>query len=568
MKKLVCLFMTALLLFGCCSNAFADTAAIHTITIGNEKKGHVYQAYQIFKGDLDQSKTILSNIEWGDHVYGESLLAALNEEEDFAACESAKDVAKVLEQYVRDDDSTKLEAFGEIAELYLSEESAGVSVEGKDSYTITVTGDGYYLVKDTKEAAEGDAYTKYILQVLNDVSLEVKADAPSLEKHIMTDTGLAGVDSASVGDRVEYVIHSKVPKMDGYEKYFFIVHDTLDEGLTFDPSSVTVTIGVTTLEETAYQVVTEELEDGCSFEVILKDFISYKEEAGAAVTINYSAFVNQNAVIGNMGNVNRAHLEYSNNPNVNQEGEEGNPDKPGPGTVTGITPDDITITYLTGINLFKVDDSEEQLRLQGAEFKLGGERVNQVYVEKGTFVENKNGSYYKLKDGTYTDVVPAEETKDRYESLEKKYDYADSKGFLTVREGVEAAGMVDLNGELHFHGLAAGVYEIEEITAPNGYNLLEHPIVVEIKLENMDGILSGEEEAVWMYDVDYDSDGVFDEKNQSAQSGYVELFVVNEKGAILPSTGGIGLWAFYGIGAVLILAAVIADKRKNKWNEN
>jgi hypothetical protein len=58
MKKIVCLFMTALLLFGCCSNAFADTAAIHKITIGNEKKGHVYQAYQIFKGDLDQSKTI------------------------------------------------------------------------------------------------------------------------------------------------------------------------------------------------------------------------------------------------------------------------------------------------------------------------------------------------------------------------------------------------------------------------------------------------------------------------------------------------------------------------------
>lgn len=567
MKKLASLLLTAILLFGCCGSVFADAASIHTITIENEKKGHIYQAYQIFKGDLDQTKTILSNIEWGDQVYGDSLLNALLEKEDFASCENAKDVARVLEGYVSEDDSAKLEAFAETAELYLSEESAGVSVEGDGLYTITVTGDGYYLVKDTEEAGDGDAYTKYILQVMNDVTLDVKADAPFLEKQIVTDTGLAEADSASVGDTVEYCISSKVPKMDGYEKYFFIVHDTLDEGLTFEKESVSITVGVQTLTSADYEVVTEGLDDGCTFEIIFKDFIGYKAEAGAVITIKYNAVVNQNAGIGNAGNANRAHLQYSNNPNVDQIGEEGNPDKPDGGTVTGVTPDDITITYLTGIDLFKIDDSEDQIRLQGAEFKLTGERVNQVYVEKGTFVEKESGSYFKLKNGSYTDIRPSDETKDRYESVEQKYEYIDNKGWTTVTDEVEASGMVDLNGEIHFHGLAAGIYEIEEITAPNGYNLLEHPITVEIKLGRPEEIKDGMEEAVWTYDTDFDSDGIFDEKNISAETGYVKLNVVNEKGALLPSTGGAGVWIFYILGIGLVAMAVLADSRKNRMNE-
>ena len=58
--------------------AFADTT--HTITIDNDQDGHIYEAYQVFAGDLsgdDASGYVLSNVEWGTGVNGAALLAAL-----------------------------------------------------------------------------------------------------------------------------------------------------------------------------------------------------------------------------------------------------------------------------------------------------------------------------------------------------------------------------------------------------------------------------------------------------------------------------------------------------------
>lgn len=124
--------------------------------------------------------------------------------------------------------------------------------------------------------------------------------------------------------------------------------------------------------------------------------------------------------------------------------------------------------------------------------------------------------------------------------------------------------MVGLNGELHFHGLAAGTYVIEEITAPNGYNLLNEPITVEITLETEENIKTGEEEAVWKYTVS----GAMTQEETVAENGIVKFSVVNKAGITLPSTGGMGVYAFYVIGACLAIAAIIADTRKNRKVED
>ncbi len=559
--RIISVILAVIMIAGSSLTVFADEMANHVITIHNTKKGHVYEAYQIFKGDLDTTKNILANVEWGAGVDGESLLGALKGMEDYADCEDAADVAEVLTGY--GDDSDALDTFARTVELYLTSEKAGISTQKEDSYTIPVTGDGYYLVKDGIEPADGDAYTKFILQVVRDVEVEVKAEAPVLEKNIVEDTGLTETNSASVGDTVEYLLTSSVPEMDGYEKYFFVVHDTLDAGFTFKSDSVTITIGDNTLGESDYQVVEADVEDDCTFEIIFKDFIQYKEQAGSVISISYEAVVNTEAVIGNIGNANKAHLQYSNNPNVELSGSPENPDRPGIGDVTGQTPDDVTITYITGIELIKVDDSEEALRLQGAEFSMKGEKLNQVKTVKGVYTEDENGIYYKLKDGTYTDTAPVEETKDRYESIDILYSLETVTEWVAATEEIGATAMVDANGELHFYGLAAGTYVIEEIKAPNGYNLLEKPINVEITMTPPEDVDTGVEESTWKYIIS----GAFDETNKTAEEGIVRLSVVNKSGAVLPSTGGKGVYAFYAVAVCLFAVALIADIRKNRRNE-
>lgn len=560
MKKLWSIVLAVLLMMGSTMTAFADAAAQHVITITNEKAGHVYEAYQIFKGDLDTSKNILSNVEWGTGIDGFSFLTALKEIEMYQACENAKDVAEVLTGF--GDDSEALDAFAQEAGNYLTGTAAGKSTEEESPYTIPVTGDGYYLIMDSETVEEGDAYTKFMIQVVNDVTVEAKADAPGLEKKIVEEGEYVDTNTVSVGDTVEYCITSRVPQMDGYDKYFFVVHDTLDEGFTFQPETVVIKVGEQELNSSAYQIISEDIKDNCSFEIVFKDFIQYKEQTDAQIMITYSAVVDSDAVIGNLGNGNKAHLEYSNNPNVDQKGETENPDRPGFDDVTGATPDDVTISYITGIELIKVDNSEIPVRLQGAEFRITGEKLNQIKVKKGVFTEDENGAYYKLKDGTYTTTAPVTETTDRYESIQVKYVYSDVTEWVTVREDVDTTAMVGLNGELHFYGMAAGSYVIEEITAPNGYNLLEETINVEITADLPETVTDGTEEVLWKYTVS----GAMNQEESIAENGTIQLSVVNKAGLVLPSTGGAGAYGFYIIGAGIAVLAIVADMRKNRKN--
>ena len=48
----------------------------YAIVIDNGSEGHIYEAYQIFAGDLS-GEGILSNVVWGDSVNSGGLLAAL-----------------------------------------------------------------------------------------------------------------------------------------------------------------------------------------------------------------------------------------------------------------------------------------------------------------------------------------------------------------------------------------------------------------------------------------------------------------------------------------------------------
>lgn len=569
-KKLISLVLALVMLLALSVTAYADENTAHTITINNTKSGHTYEAYQVFKGDFENGKLV--DIEWGEGVNNENLLSALKADTTlgslFTAAQTAEDVANVISATTFTVD--QVDAFAQIVGANLTTTVAGTSTKSGSSYVINVTGDGYYLVKDKDESLDGteeDAYTKYILQVCNDVTVTAKADAPELEKKIVENNVEKDANTKDIGDTVDYKLTSSVPDMDGYNKYFFIVHDTMSDGLTFDPTSVKVTIGDNELNSTAYDVVTTDLTDGCTFEIVLKNFLQYKEQAGTEIVVTYSALINEEAEVGVNGNTNTANLEYSDNPNVDYEGQTGNHDRPKPTEPTGETPDDTVITYTTEIKLIKVDKNNHETKLTGAKFKIEDVSSNVKVINSEMYVEDAvNGTYYRLKDGTYTTTEPVaeddpttdgvdEKNIDSYDDPAKKYSKIEVVSQETVEEEFVAEGWVNEDGEITFTGLGEGTYTITELVAPNGYNLLKAPITV-VVTSNVATITDPTSATTVTWTA---KDGAGDSaKNWTVTTeGKIEIEVENTSGTELPSTGGMGTTMIYIAGGLLVAAAVI-----------
>ena len=93
-------------------------------------------------------------------------------------------------------------------------------------------------------------------------------------------------------------------------------------------------------------------------------------------------------------------------------------------------------------------------------------------------------------------------------------------------------------GQATIKGLGNGTYYLEETAAPQGYNLLTERKAVTIENANID-----------VTDMNADEKYV-----DGTDSG---IIVINESGALLPSTGGMGTTIFYVVGGTLVVAAAV-----------
>lgn len=560
----------------------------NTITINSETSGHTFEAYQIFAGDYAEVDKVatLSNVKWGDGVdtektvEGKTLLQALQADATigsyFADDETAADVADTLatakvgdtQAKAFEDNAANIDAFANVVSEFLSATHTNsgdpTGTAPNLTYTISNVADGYYFVKDkdnSLDGSEANSYTKFMLQVVADVTVAAKADVPTIEKTKSDPAGVEFIDltgnNASIGDKIPYKVTSAVPNMDGYEKYFFVVTDTMQSGLTFN-NDVKITLGEQDLTAREDYTVTVS-EDGHSFEIVFKNFIQYKAQKDAKIVITYSATLNQDAIIGSAGNENKVYLTYSNNPNTDYKGE----DKPGPDDPVGKTPESKTYTYTTGINLYKVDENNEFLT--GAQFQISGDRVETVLVNKRIFKEDANGTFWRLKDGTYTDVDPgtAGISADTYEDTSKKYSEVTELTQETVTTPVETTGWVDSTGHITFEGLAAGTYTIHEIVAPDGYNLLDQDIVIKIDWDAPDQL---GQPCAWTVNKEGSND--LGDQATVTGDGTIAITVKNERGSLLPSTGGMGTTMFYVVGGVLVAGAAVAYVVKRRMDAN
>ncbi|WP_281528073.1 isopeptide-forming domain-containing fimbrial protein [Ruminococcus champanellensis] len=533
-KRIFSVFLTCVLAF---TMAFAmgltASAADYTITINTPTDDIVrtYEAYQIFRGNLDGDT--LSDIEWGTGIDGAAFLTELQKNAAYTSCKDAKTVAEKLASFT--DDSDEAVAFAKLAGKFLTTATASSSTG-----QITVPA-GYYLLKDVTTATH-DALSLNILKVVKDVTVNPKADHPTVDKKIGTDitTGVAA-NEATIGDKVPFVIASKVPQMQGYTKYFFVLNDSMTAGLTYN-RDVAIKIGATTLAADAYDVVYDDTAN--TMKIVIKNFIQYKSEAGKDIVVTYSATLNEKADLTQAGNKNTVKLTYSNNPNVDYKGDN-EPDTTDP---VGETPEHVTVTYSTQLQLTKVDGKDKS-KLEGVEFQITGTSIKTAVSKGHYFKQDTAGTYYQLKDGTFTDTAPAPETESKYVSTSVKYAEVTDATEQTKMQKVTASGTTDANGLITFKGLGAGTYYITELKTLGGYNLLTAPITVTI---------TGTPSATGSgYSWSVSSNATFEDD-------MVKLTVENNKGSVLPITGGIGTTIFYVIGGLLVCGAVVMAITKKK----
>lgn len=319
-----------------------------SITITGAKAGHTFEAYQIFAGDV--SGSTLSNLKWGSGVNAEGQIALGD----------AKAKAKSL------NDSSAAKTFAYEVSKYLATASGTSVAEGKN-YKINNLTPGYYLVKDRDGSVSGqDSYTKFILEVVgNDVSAKVKSSVPTSEKKVMDANDTEGTktewqDSADydIGDAVPFQLTGTVAQdyNDYKGAYQLVFHDTLSNGLTFNASSVKVYVNDSdTPVATNQYTITYPATDNHSFDVTIHDVKSLGTDV-SKVRVEYTATLNENAIIGSLGNPNKMYMEFSNNPNNEQGGDKGQ------------TPEDKVIVFTYKIVINKIDS--RRIPLAGAAFKL------------------------------------------------------------------------------------------------------------------------------------------------------------------------------------------------------
>lgn len=552
----------------------ARAAETITLTVKASEPGHTFEAYQIFGGTYtigEDGKGILSDIVWGNALNGSGvdvgLLADLKKDgilgEFFKDAENAAGVARVLQNAENfANNSENLDRFAVIVEGRLGETntSFGTGTASGDYYLYEATlAPGYYLVKDKKnnDVDTNGSYTKFMLELVSNTTVDAKLDTPTLDKVIVGEgNATSGTSSAVIGSTVTFKLTSTVPDMDGYNRYHFVVKDTLSKGLEYvGNESTIIKVGDTTLSEgTHYTVTSESNGEGQLLKIVFENFLTnWKKDAGKTIEITYGAKLTKDAVAGTAGNKNSAQLIYSNDPSYSYSGDE-----PGDGTPTGQTTETTTHTYTTKMKVGKIDADTKKL-ITGATFELSGNGIQATITATDkvttTYAEDSKGDFVNI-DGKMVPYDPGQhQGKIRYKEVKVTDTVVTTEGSAGK---VEAS--VDANGYMVFTGLGAGEYTLKETKAPEGYNKIDNPIIIKIActLPTDEEYAGGQTDCTWKYT--YNGSTL----HNSDADGTVYLLVENRKGSMLPSTGGVGTTIFTITGLILMLGAILFLAAKNK----
>lgn len=428
-----------------------------------------------------------------------------------------------------------------------------------DSWTATVA-PGTYLVLATN--AETNIYNPMVVSVyytnengttnnLYEGKLRIEeggatakvSGQPKVDKVITSGNGTDKGNSANVGDTVSYKVSvNPVPNYNGTNPKLNVV-DTLDKGLQYTDRSLKVVVKGANTDGTDKALVagtdytfTPSTSTNGDKTVLTVDFVvggkyTLNAYAGKVVEITYNATLTSDATLNDNANVNDVTLNYTRDSKTN--GNDG-------------SDNDKTYTYT-----FDID---------GAATGTTG-----IINKKGDKATDTEG----LNDATFA-LYKAEQLKEDGSFKGDPYKTATSETQGTAK------------GQLHFTGLAAGTYYLQETAAPNGYsvNTTIFKVVIDATYYQTGDTLPQDKEVgmlkSWTVKVGEGINATGDALKEVAN------FTVNNEGKMtraenggmdiqntsissLPSTGGIGTTIFTIVGCGIMIAAAglfFASRRK------
>ena len=390
---------------------------------------------------------------------------------------------------------------------------------------------GYYII----ESVAGDN----LIAATTDVTIKEKNDYPPLDKTQADEDNATQTNddkNVAVGDELTYQVKVTIPKTAKVDDKI-LVWDKAYQGLEYVADSLTVkeNTGNATVGTSDYSGA------GAATGVTWQRLITVTSGSqGKDVIFEFKMKVTSDALTST-DKKNESGLKYGRGEGTNPFPYESTPDKVE------------YKTYFAGIE--KVDGQNASTKLANVEFTL--------------------------KEGTAEFKVSKASGKDYY--------VYDPNGSSTV--------VTDANGLIKIRGLDSDkTYTLTETKNPNpGYNMLAEPATLTLKLDTYgstsydvattydagatyytktgDGDTATYTEAT-VADADAFAAGTFYTKTETSGSVYdattADKFddVVNNKGTILPSPGGIGTTIFYIIGAILVIGAGVLLVTRRRMNAN
>lgn len=390
-----------------------------------------------------------------------------------------------------------------------TEDNKGYILNGEE-YKFTVNEEGKIVIGRNAPTDSGVIYADN--------------EKPEFEKTVENKEGSFDNDTdASVGDYVTWKVTAAVPSnVDQLATYK--ITDKMSNGLTWVEDKANLTVitnvnGVALVENTDYTLTKPN--DNTSGGTWTITFTQSGKEKLAEnnvkyITVTFDTLLNENANVGNTGNLNDAQLDYSNAIYPTIDGENPNNGKtPGEDHIK-----DEAIVYTFGIDVLKVDGKTSNA-LAGVKFDL--------YKYNGTEA-NPTVADLKGSDGKLV------------------------KGELTT----------DANGKISVSGLENGTYYLVETQTNSGYNLLKEPVKVVV---NVAYTVKTETTVVKDKNGNVTSTTTVTTKTFTGgkdNSGRYEITVKNNKGFELPTTGGFGTILFSVIGILLMAGGAVVLFRTNK----
>ena len=418
MKKLFAVLLALTLVLSMGTMAFAATTG--TITIDNAIKDSVYNIYKILdfapvEGSTTQGRyTVVAA--WADF---------LADGGDGAAYLKTNAETGTIEWNGEETDARKAD-LAKAAVAYAKEKgikaTASKTAAADGDVTFTDVPLGYYAI----DTSLGTICA--LTNVDNTFNAHEKNEKPDIDKYVQEDSEIGNEKDGwgKVNDAdIDQVVNYKSTITVGVGATNYVMHDTMESGLTFN-NDVVVKLADGTVVDAANYTVTVSPTDGHTFDVAFKNEFIAGLAKGTQFTVYYSATLNENAKIVVDGNDNTVYLSY---------GEDS----------TWETNEHKTTTYTWKMDVEKfTQDGENRINLANAVFML-------------LRTEGVKDSAIKFTDVTKEGGIPTY--------------MVDAAG--TITEIVTNDG-----GKFEIVGLDADTYYLHEEAAPAGYNKLADDVEI------------------------------------------------------------------------------------------